>query len=145
VQRRSTPSPQSFKTAIQIYNHDVQNGPVVAGAQSNRGVHLFPFPAIYFLASRDWLQDDPVVALPMSRLIAGLWQKSYAELHTELRVLDIYKAPDKEHRLITYNFDLERTEMLIPQVSPVPLSAHFHRVYGQKIGHSPPPPPPPFL
>ena len=43
-----------------------------------------------------------MVALPMARLIAGVWQKSFAELHTELRVLDIYKADDKEHRLITY-------------------------------------------
>jgi hypothetical protein len=32
----------------------------------------------------------------------------------------MYKDEDKDEHIITYNFDLEKTEMIIPQVCALP-------------------------
>ena len=68
-------------------------------------------------ASRHNSQHDHVVAGVLSRLFTGVWQQHYAELNVDQKTLCLYKDADKEEEVISYNFDLERTEMMLPQVS----------------------------
>ncbi len=67
--------------------------------------------------SRQITLEDNVVGGPLSRLFAGIWQHQFAELNLDQKVLSIYKDAEKEEEVISYNFDLERTEMLLPQAS----------------------------
>jgi hypothetical protein len=45
-----------------------------------------------------------------------VWQQQWAELYVDRKILAMYKDEEKEEHVITYNFDLEKTEMIIPQV-----------------------------
>jgi hypothetical protein len=69
--------------------------------------------------SRQISQEDNLVGGPLSRLFTGIWQQQHAELNTDQKVLSLYQAEDKEEHIISYKFDLERTEMLLPQSSPL--------------------------
>ncbi len=60
--------------------------------------------------------QDNMIWGPLARLFTGIWQHQFAELNTDQRVLSLYKDDAKEEHVISYNFDLERTEMLLPQV-----------------------------
>ncbi len=76
----------------------------------------------------------------LSRLFTGVWQQHYAELNVDQKNLCIYNNADKDEEVISYNFDLERTEMMLPQVSASKAndtniqSICFVVYYGNNIG-----------
>ena len=60
------------------------------------------------------------VAGPLWKQSTGIWQQQWAELNVDQKILAMYKDEDKDEHIITYNFDLENTEMIIPQVCALP-------------------------
>jgi hypothetical protein len=76
------------------------------------------------------------VAGPLWKQSTGIWQQQWAELNVDQKILAMYMPPPpalffcnnlnmykdegKDEHIITYNFDLENTEMIIPQVCALP-------------------------